>query len=700
MQNTRKETNMNVTLGGDRLGSGNKNKIALHNYERSTHNLTQKFTSSLQCGTLYPFLIIPAMRGDKFNIKLEADARTIPTKGPLFGSFKMQLDLFQCDVRLYQAILHNNPLAIGLKMNQVMFPQLVVRDKHDTVPFSNSSLLKYLGMSGIGTDIANQSVVHRRINAIPALAYYEIFKTYYSNKQEENAYIIGTESGKDETLDKEFVFYNNESEEEETFEIKNYNARFASLMPYNPELGMTIEPANGNNVKENWEKAIAINYIYYDREYNYTILSETLEDEINKEIGGVKITKINNNKYLIQGQPITPSIYTGKCNRISFTTPWNNENGEYTFDKRGLQPFSLANIDDMRLKLLSWHELGRPFSISLNDAPFDENGTWDQTSGTDQTGLPYINLVNFTTDENHTRNADPLNGLVVKTYQSDLYNCWVNTEWIDGENGIANVTAISTASGSIKIDSLNLAEKLYNMLNRIAVSDGSYEGWQDAVYTETPKRHIESPIYLGGMSSEVVFEEIVQSAPAEGSALGTLGGKGKLMIRKGGHVTVKTNEAAFIIGIVSLTPRINYTQGNEFYMTDLMSMDDYHKPALDGIGFQDLIAERAAWWDTRLYSGGVESRRSLGKVPAWIEYMTAVDKAYGDFAEKEGFMSLNRDYTRSSDNLIEDATTYIDPRKYNYAFAYTDIDAQNFWVQIKTNITGRRLMSAKQIPNI
>lgn len=152
---------MEVTLGGDRLGSGNKNKIALRNYERSTHDLTQKFTSSLQCGTLYPFLVLPAMRGDKFTIDLEAAARTIPTKGPLFGSFKMQLDLFQCDIRLYQAILHNNPLSIGLKMSQVKFPQLAIKDATPvgggSKAFSNTSLLKYLGISGIGTTQANNT---------------------------------------------------------------------------------------------------------------------------------------------------------------------------------------------------------------------------------------------------------------------------------------------------------------------------------------------------------------------------------------------------------------------------------------------------------------------------------------------------------------------------------------------------------------
>ena len=50
--------------------------------------------------------------------------------------------------------------------------------------------------------------------------------------------------------------------------------------------------------------------------------------------------------------------------------------------------------------------------------------------------------------------------------------------------------------------------------------------------------------------------------------------------------------------------------------------------------------------------------------------------------------------------LIHDLTTYIDPAKYNYIFADTSIDAMNFWVQIKYDITARRLISAKQIPNL
>ena len=42
------------------------------------------------------------------------------------------------------------------------------------------------------------------------------------------------------------------------------------------------------------------------------------------------------------------------------------------------------------------------------------------------------------------------------------------------------------------------------------------------------------------------------------------------------------------MGIGSITPRIDYSQGNEFY-NELKTLDDIHKPALDGIGYQDSL---------------------------------------------------------------------------------------------------------------
>ena len=51
-------------------------------------------------------------------------------------------------------------------------------------------------------------------------------------------------------------------------------------------------------------------------------------------------------------------------------------------------------------------------------------------------------------------------GLLLKTYQSDIFNNWIKTEWIDGENGISAITAISTTGDKFTIDQLNLSKKI------------------------------------------------------------------------------------------------------------------------------------------------------------------------------------------------------------------------------------------------
>ena len=61
-------------------------------------------------------------------------------------------------------------------------------------------------------------------------------------------------------------------------------------------------------------------------------------------------------------------------------------------------------------------------------------------------------------------------GLCLKTYNSDLYQNWINTEWIEGSNGINEASAVDVSDGKLSMDALNLSQKVYNFLNRIAVS--------------------------------------------------------------------------------------------------------------------------------------------------------------------------------------------------------------------------------------
>ena len=56
-------------------------------------------------------------------------------------------------------------------------------------------------------------------------------------------------------------------------------------------------------------------------------------------------------------------------------------------------------------------------------------------------------------------NGGQLYGLPLKTHFSDIFNNWVNKEWIDGDNGITALTSIDTSGGSFSIDTLNLSQK-------------------------------------------------------------------------------------------------------------------------------------------------------------------------------------------------------------------------------------------------
>ena len=194
---------MQKDLGGKRLGSGSKMSVQMRNYERSTHDLSKTWMSSASPGTLIPFMKLVALNGDTFDIDLNAMVRTVPTIAPLFGSFKLQLDVFEVPMRLYNGLLHNNAINIGMDMNQVLIPKIKLsyaagKQRNTNLPYSTrqinpSSLISYMGFNGIGHvtgDVAHLASTY--LNAIPILAYYDIAKNYYCNKQEENAYVITT----------------------------------------------------------------------------------------------------------------------------------------------------------------------------------------------------------------------------------------------------------------------------------------------------------------------------------------------------------------------------------------------------------------------------------------------------------------------------------------------------------------------------
>ena len=181
-----------ISIGKNTLGSGGKMEVNLHNYDSSTSDKGYTFKTTGAAGTLIPFMSEVALPESEWEINLDADIMTHPTIGPLFDSFKVQLDVFVTPMRLYNGKLHMNMLNIGKKMSDIKIPQVELRaNSDDDEQVEPSSISSYLDIRGLGRYIGSTpQIVKRKFNAIPYLNYFDIYKNYYANKQEEIGYII------------------------------------------------------------------------------------------------------------------------------------------------------------------------------------------------------------------------------------------------------------------------------------------------------------------------------------------------------------------------------------------------------------------------------------------------------------------------------------------------------------------------------
>jgi len=653
---------MKVNIGKNTLGDSDKMSVSLREYGRSTHNLSSAWRSPMGVGTLVPFMKLIGLPGDTFDIDLDTQIMTHPTIGPLFGSFKFQADVFTCPIRLYNAMLHNNTLNIGLDMSKVKLPTAGMWTKD--YKMGKGSLTEYMGVRKQPFD-ANSDESKGDYQIVPILAYYDVFKNYYANKQEERFYVMGGSLIQNATTIVTGMFKG-------VIDIDWNGLRCTSA----PEITFTGTNINLKDIKK-IKFTVDSNDVYMQMpaENLYTIETDENNKKVIKLIEGYRYVFLKSFQGSM-GEEITLQGATEDIAQGTVTEAYTSS-------------FPLTEIDDLREYILSKGReqirIGKKSdeklkSLFIYNTLFSPN---PETVGTPQNIPPIV--------------ASEMGGLCLKTHQSDLFNNWVNKEWVDGDNGINAVTDVDVSDGKLNLDALNLAQKVYNMLNRIAISGGSYKDWIETVYTTDYYFRAETPVYEGGMSTTIDFEAVVSNSASTASGveepLGSLAGRGFNQGKKGGKIVIKCNEPCYIIGIASITPNVDYSQGNEWDMMQLKTMDDLHKPQLDGIGYQDLL--------TNQMNGRANIGDAIGKQPAWLNYMTDVNKTYADFAagEIESYMVLNRIYdVDENTGEIINPSTYISPKDYTYIFATNTDTNRDFWVQIGKRIIARRVMSAAQIP--
>lgn len=777
---------MKINFGGERLYSGNKMDVRLHDYYRSTHNLNKTVRTSMAMGTVVPIWSRVALNGDRFEIDIDSMVMTLPTIGPMLGTAEMDIAVFQWPIRLGIGVLHNNAVKIGMKMSQIKMPSIKLgplnyvdeNGENDGINNTNpSSLCAYLGIRSLGQFQNRPDLKHyREFNALKFMAYWDFYKQYIANKQEDNAKMISSTA-------KNLLFDNIEMST--TGQIANGASRVALsnvqtmqvqnvtyFVQKTPETGIItkfkdgqycnliykggyIEDSDKNpiyiithDVRNNVDVAVRMKNVIEPRTYTETKIQETqgaqsglhrgtnspqtdwIWGKMDKGTSGKKSNLVSMTGGVMQLQSMTEVSAYGKIKMnysaepvlencvdknssigiIAFAVPITSTL-KYYEDGYDIVDFPLENIDKAREMVLRNCGIGESVTITT-----DTTGTETNVINFEpyKTNCNYIEIQKPTDIQKiYRRNFEaPMNGLGLACYKSDLFNNWVRSEWIDGENSVGAVSAAQIVDGKLNMDTLNLSQHIYNQLTRVAVCDGTYEGWQEASYGEKALRRAESPIYLGGAKCPIYFEEVVSSANTEtsmqgNSPLGTLAGKGGSGKTRGGKIDVKVKEPSILMAVAWITPHIDYSQGNHWEMTELKTMEDLHKPEFDTIGFQDLLTE-TMFAEVGMQTGNNYVPVAVGKQPAFIQYQTDINECFGDFADpnKAMWMTFNRQYQkqRNAQNSkiweFKDPTTYINPTLFNQNFADSDLESQNFWVQFAFNIKARRKMSAHIIPNL
>lgn len=393
-----------------------------------------------------------------------------------------------------------------------------------------------------------------------------------------------------------------------------------------------------------------------------------------------------------------------QMNAIPFLAFWDIYRNYYV--NRQENTYAMMRVDDGPTRSL----VQARASLSLLDSFFEEllNQTYASNTYHDiyrvfTTG----EASNFRSFLSNSLNSDlPLAGLPCRTYLPDYFSNFVNAAGYQSYQQQSRIVVGDDGGTSyITNDQLVLNEKMTKLLGRAWLSGGRYSEYLRTQFGQEGVPDCDIPQYCGSTSVEVTFDEVVSTAETSetnNGPLGSLGGRGRA--RMFGRTRVfKPREYGIMMSIASIIPRADYA---DHFSRDWLvrNLTDLYVPALDSIGMQDIMDGELNFSNTPVSISGQSSPflSGLAKHPAWMEYMTDVNRNFGEFADTLSYWVLNRPLWKrdSSPVGLTNFTSYINPDIYNQIFADTSSTAQNFLVQIGYNALYNRPISKQVMPTL
>ncbi|MBO5801551.1 MAG: hypothetical protein J6R16_04690 [Alistipes sp.] len=322
-------------------------------------------------------------------------------------------------------------------------------------------------------------------------------------------------------------------------------------------------------------------------------------------------------------------------------------------------------------------------------------------------------------------------GLLRCTYMDDYFNSRFRNDFVAYMEESSRITV---QDNSFTINQLRQANRVAKYVDKSIFSDTRFGSWIKAHFGVKTNSKLDIPQFLGSITSNIVFNDIYATAQTgdgditSNQSLGSRSSLGQGYIKnKGSFVEFRATEPGYLMCMFRIIPYVSYFQGiKKMYLKS--NFYDLYRPEFDAIGYDDLQkleVSAVPWYHSNLRNpdtlpaGGWfnisfdDYNTSLGKHPAWLEYMTSFDESHGLMTQKYqyGYWTLNRPFSpRTYDENFStdanlgndeflDSSTYITPEYYNNIFAvnkYTD----NFQVQIRFYDKTKQPISKQILPHL
>lgn len=298
-------------------------------------------------------------------------------------------------------------------------------------------------------------------------------------------------------------------------------------------------------------------------------------------------------------------------------------------------------------------------------------------------------------------------GLLPVTYHDDMFVSRLSTSYVDY---VKSQVVVDTSSGSFSIDSLRMANKLAKFIDKSIFGGTRYGQWLKSHFAVNGMEHLNIPIFLGMDRMSLFFDDVVSQSNTEqgdNGFLGSTGGRASVHYPTTNKVEFYAKEHGYLMTLVALRPRVEYFQGLP-KMYQKTKFSDIYVPELDAVGWQpilskDLYANTMVTAKENRTNSYQNPDAIVGYSPAWIEYMTAVGSAHGQFVSTLDYWVLLRRFVSETndDSFVSvDFSTYVDPQDYNYAFAGTDDTVDNFYLNQLFNLYIGRNISKQILPSL